>query len=54
MGKYSGSSTLRESSVRKTKQPHGIWRGIGCAMIVIIPAISILIGIQIVDTALAE
>ena len=54
MGKYSGSSTLRESSVRKPQQPHGIWRGIGCLMMIIIPAISILIGIQIVDTALAN
>lgn len=54
MGKYSGSSTLKESSLRKPKEPHGIWRGIGCVMMVIIPAISILIGIQVVDTALAN
>jgi uncharacterized SAM-binding protein YcdF (DUF218 family) len=52
MGRYSGSTTQQESSVRKPKQPHGIWRGIGCLMMVIIPAISILIGIQIVNTAL--
>jgi hypothetical protein len=54
MGKYSGSSTLRESSLRKPKEPHGIWRVIGCVMIIVIPAISILIGIQVVDTALAN
>jgi hypothetical protein len=54
MGKYSGSSTLKESSVRKPTEPHGIWRGIGCVMMIIIPAISILIGIQVVDTALAN
>jgi hypothetical protein len=42
MGKYSGSSTLRESSISKPKQPHQIWRGIGCVMMVVIPAISIV------------
>ena len=52
MGRYSGSTTLKESSLHKKKEPHGIWRGIGCAMMVIVPAISILIGIQIVNTAL--
>jgi hypothetical protein len=54
MGRYSGSSSQRESSVRKPKQPHGIWRGIGCLMMIIVPAISILIGIQVVNTALAN
>jgi uncharacterized SAM-binding protein YcdF (DUF218 family) len=52
MGRSSSSTSQRESSVGKPKQPHGIWRGIGCLMIVIIPAISILIGIQLVNTAL--
>jgi hypothetical protein len=51
MGKYSGSSTLRESSTHKPKQPHGIWRGIGCLMMIIVPAISILIGIELVNLA---
>jgi hypothetical protein len=51
MGKYSGSSTLRESSARKPKEPHGIWRGIGCLMMIIVPAISILIGIEVVNLA---
>jgi len=54
MGKYSGSSTLKESSVRKPTEPHGIWQGIGCLMMIIIPAISILIGIEVVNIALAN
>lgn len=52
MGRYSGPTVQQESSVRKPKQPHGIWRGIGCLMMVIVPAISILIGIQFVNIAL--
>ncbi len=43
MGKYSLSSTQLESSVKKTKEPHVIWRGIGCLMMVVIPAISIVL-----------
>ena len=46
MGKYTGSSTQKESSITKPKAPHAIWRGIGCLMILIIPAISIVAGDQ--------
>jgi hypothetical protein len=41
MGRHTGSSTQRESSVSKPKQPHEIWRGIGCLMMVVVPIISI-------------
>ncbi len=54
MGKYSGSSTQRESSIHKPKEPHGIWQGIGCLMMLIVPTLSIAIGIQAVDYALIE
>ena len=54
MGKYSGSTTLRESSIHKTKEPHPIWRAIGCFMIVIIPAISIVVGTEITNYLIAN
>jgi hypothetical protein len=52
MGRYTGPSLQKESSVHKPKEPHPIWRGIGCLMMVIVPAISILIGNGIVKYAL--
>jgi hypothetical protein len=52
MGRYSSSSTQRESSISKPKQPHEIWRGIGCLMILVIPAISIAAGYLTVTYAL--
>jgi hypothetical protein len=52
MGKYSGSTTQQASSIRKTKEPHPIWRGIGCVMMIIVPAVSIIVGKGIVDLAL--
>ncbi len=39
MGKYS-TFTHKETS-KKSREPHEIWRGLGCLMILIIPAISI-------------
>jgi hypothetical protein len=51
MGKYS-STTQKESTLKKNKEPHPIWRGIGCLMMLIIPAISIIIGKLSVDFAL--
>ena len=53
MGKYSNTS-LRESSITKPKQPHEIWRSIGCAMMVVIPAISIAAGHETVKVALDQ
>jgi hypothetical protein len=53
MGKYS-STTQKESTLSKKKEPHPIWRGIGCVMMIVIPAISIFIGKGLVDVALAN
>jgi hypothetical protein len=39
MGKYKTNSRIREKP--KSEGPHVIWRGIGCLMMLIIPAISI-------------
>jgi len=50
MGKY--STTQTESSVRKNREPHEVWRGIGCLLMVVIPAISIAGGYGIVNLAL--
>jgi hypothetical protein len=41
MGRHTGSSTQSGSSISQRKQPHEIWRGIGCVMMVVIPAVSI-------------
>ena len=54
MGKYSGSSTQRESSISKPKELPGIWSLIGCVMILVIPAISIAAGIETVNYALSN
>jgi hypothetical protein len=53
-GKYSGSSTQQGSSVSGPKETHYIWRGIGCLMILIIPAISIASAYQTIDYGLAN
>ena len=39
----------RQSSRSTPKAPHDIWRGIGCLMILIIPAISIVAGYQTIS-----
>ncbi len=54
MGKYSGPSSQRESSVSKPKQPHEVWRGIGCLMALIVPAISIAAGYETVKYVLVN
>ena len=41
MGKYNNNTTLRPSSIGTSKAPHEIWRGIGCLMFILIPAMSI-------------
>jgi hypothetical protein len=53
MGK-SSSTTQMKSSIRKSNEPHGIWRGIGCLMMIIIPAISIAAAVQTVALILAN
>lgn len=49
-------SKYRSLAVKKTreksKQPHYLWRGIGCLMMLIIPAISIAAGYETVRYAL--
>jgi hypothetical protein len=54
MGRYSGTSSQRESSVRKPQEPHAIWRGIGCVLMIVVPVLSMAIGTQIVKYALAN
>ncbi len=51
MGKHTEFSQ-RQSSRVKPKAPHDIWRGIGCLMILIIPAISIAAGYETVKYAI--
>ena len=41
-----------QSSRSKSKTPHDVWRGIGCLMILIIPAISIAAGYETVKFAI--
>lgn len=48
----SSSSTQQESSLHKQREPHPIWRGIGCVLMLVIPAISIFIGKLFIDFAL--
>ncbi len=47
MGKYRSSSRIRTAP--KNEGPHAIWRGIGCFMMLIIPAISIAAGIETIN-----
>jgi hypothetical protein len=54
MGRHTGSSTQRESSISRTKQPHEIWRGIGCLMMVIVPVISVAAASETVKWILAN
>lgn len=52
MGKY--SSSARKKVKERSNQPHYLWRGIGCLMMVIIPVISIAAGYETVNYLLAE
>jgi hypothetical protein len=52
MGKYSSSSFKRIEP--KPDGPHAVWRGIGCLMMLIVPAISIAAGIATVKYGLAH
>jgi len=52
MGKYKSSS--RRELTPKSDAPHVIWRGIGCLMMIVIPAISIAAGIATVDYGLTH
>ena len=46
MGKY---TTHTPEKPKKSKEPHEIWRGLGCLMMIIIPAISIAASALTVD-----
>ncbi len=46
MGKY---TSYKPEKPQKSKEPHEIWRGLGCLMMIIIPAISIAAGSLTVD-----
>jgi len=52
MGKYRSSVLVKATP--KSKGPHAIWRGIGCFMMAIIPAISIALGVQAVTYGIAN
>ncbi|MCZ2121372.1 MAG: hypothetical protein LC108_03810 [Anaerolineales bacterium] len=51
MGKY---SSVKKKEVIKDRAPHAIWRGIGCFMFILVPILSIAIGVEVVDYALAN
>lgn len=46
MGKY--SSVKKQQPIRD-RSPHAIWRGIGCSMFILIPILSIAIGVETVN-----
>ena len=53
MGKYNNYSRP-QSSVTKPKAPHEIWRGFGCLMMLIIPAMSIASAYELVQYGVAN
>ena len=50
MGKYRSSATRRQKPV--DSGPHFIWRGLGCLMMIIIPAISFASAYELVNYGL--
>lgn len=53
MGKYTDYSK-RQTSKQKPKEPPASWRAAGCLMILIVPAISILVGNGTVNYAISK
>lgn len=51
MGKY---SSVKKKEVVRDRSPHAIWRGIGCIMFILIPILSIAIGVELVNYGLAN
>lgn len=47
MSKYRSSTLVKVKE--RTKQPHYLWRGIGCVMMLVIPALSYMTGKLIID-----
>ncbi len=54
MGRSTGTSSQDQSSLKQQKKTHPIWRGIGCLMVFIIPAISIAAGNLTVNYAISK
>lgn len=52
MSKYRSSSTKKVRE--RNRQPHVLWRGIGCFMMLIVPVISIAAGYEFVNFALLQ
>lgn len=51
MGKY---SSVRKKEVIYDRSPHAIWRGIGCMMFILIPILSVAVGVVTLDYGLAN
>lgn len=51
MGKY---SSVRKKEVVRDRSPHAIWRGIGCMMFILVPILSIAIGVETVNYGIAN
>ena len=51
MSKY---GSLRKATPSKSYEPHPVWRGIGCFMILFLPIISYAIGMLAVDSAIRQ
>jgi hypothetical protein len=49
MGKY---SSVKKKEVIRDRSPHAIWRGIGCMMFILVPILSIALGVELVNYAL--
>lgn len=47
MSKYRSSTLVKVKE--RTRQPHYLWRGIGCVMMLILPAISYVLGTLVID-----
>ncbi|MBK6647024.1 MAG: hypothetical protein IPG44_14985 [Anaerolineales bacterium] len=47
MSKYKSSTLVKVKE--RTKQPHYLWRGIGCVMMIVLPAFSYVTGKLIID-----
>ena len=52
MSKYRSSTT--KAVKEKSKQPHFLWRGIGCFIMILIPVISVAIGYELVQFAIVQ
>lgn len=52
MSKYTSHS--QRKSIPKPEQPHPVWRGIGCLMIVIVPIISFALSLMTTNIAVQQ